>query len=114
MSDLEQIEQEILTYLDIEKNLRKEDRLKYLMNIVKKHDDVNKMEHIADYYDVMNMISYAKGEFASARIPMKISKKEVQSQEAVYVLMLESFVCYLNKNKILRRLVRFDHDSQRR
>lgn len=114
MADLEQIEQELMNYLDLEKNISKSDRLKLLTAIFKKHEGISNMEHVVGYYDMQDMLSYAKTQFASIRIPMKISRKDVPSQEAVYVLMMESFVAYLNKNKILRRLVRFDHDSQRR
>lgn len=113
MADPAQIEQELLEYLEKEPNLRRSDRIKYLMSIINKHFEQDKVDHSVNHYDFQLMLSNAKHEFTQIALPMEISRKEVHSQEAVYVLMMEAFVGYLNRNKLLKRLVRFDHTRRK-
>lgn len=109
MANPEQIEQELKEYLQIEENLRGADKLSYLMAIVNKHFAIDKIDHTIDYHDLQNSINNAKGNYARATMPMYISRREVHQQEVNYVLVLEAFIGYLNKNKLLKRLVKFDY-----
>lgn len=109
MADPAQIEQELREYLEKEPNIRRGDRIVYLMAIINKHYGIDQVEHLVSHYDFDQMLSYAKTNFATTKMPMTISKKEVNQQETVYVLMMEAFSAYLNKHKLLKRLVKFDH-----
>lgn len=110
MANPEEIEREIRDYLEKEGNMRHSDKLPYLMLIVNKHFGLDKFDHVVDYHDLdIGIISAAKAVYAQTSMPMKITKKELGPQETNYVLVLEAFVAYLNKNKLLKRLVRFDH-----
>jgi hypothetical protein len=109
MANPEQVEQELREYLNLEKNLRAEDRLQYLLAIMNKHFAIDKIEHLVHYNDLNDIIGFAKSHWAQTTMPMEISKKEIGSQEANYVLVMEALIGYLNKNKLLKRLVKFDH-----
>lgn len=109
MSDPAQIEQELRAFLDIEDNIRKSDRLPYLMAIVNKHFGTDKIDHIITHHEFGGMMSAAKTVFATTKMPLIISNKEVRDMEVNYILMMEALVGYLNRNKLLKRLVKFDH-----
>lgn len=109
MSDPAQIEQELREFLEIEDNIRKGERLTYLMAIINKHFAMDKVEHMIIDYDLTDIISGAKSAYPKATMPMYISKREFGNVEFNYVLVLESFIGYLNKNKLLKRLVKFDY-----
>lgn len=109
MSDPAQIEQELRAFLEMEDNVRKSDRIVYLMAIVNKHFGTDKLDHVVTHHNFSEMISNAKSVYATTKMPIVISRKEVKDIEANYILMLEAFIGYLNRNKLLKRLVKFDH-----
>ena len=109
MADAKQIEQELRDFLEREDNMRKSDRLAGLMAIVNKHFELDKIDHMVNKYDLDSIISYAKSSYAKTTMPMHVSHKEVHSTEMNYVLIMEAFIGYLNRNKLLKRLVKFDY-----
>ncbi len=109
MADPAQIEQELRYFLDIEDNIRKDDRIKYLMAIVKKHYELDKIDHTVNAQDFENMLRNAKSEYVGTSLPVSISGKELTNTETNYVLMIEAFISYLNSNKLLKRLVKFEY-----
>lgn len=109
MADPKQIEQEIREFLDKADNIRRADHIKYLMAIVNKHFELDKIEHIVTHYDFELMLSNSKSAWVQTAMPMEISTKKVEGIEANYILMMEAFVGYLNRMGLLKRLVKFDH-----
>lgn len=103
------IEQELRQYLEDAQNLSRQDRFTHLMAIFKKHFDMEKTEHILTMGDFQGIMSYAKTQFINTVLPMRITKREVYPSEVPNVLMIEAVVSYLNKSKILRRLVKIDY-----
>lgn len=112
MADPAEIERELRDYLEKEGNMRHADKLPYLMLIINKHFGLDKIDHIMDYYDLDRVIGGAKSVYAQTSMPMKISKRELTPQETNYVLVLESFVGYLNNKKLLKRLIKLDHKEK--
>src|ERR1035437_836754 len=104
---IEIIEQELRQYVGIEPTLRREERLQYLMVIFNKHFELEKLEHSINYQDFASVVSLAVAAYPKSVQPFRISGKEVHQSESNHVLIMEAFVSYLNKNKLLRRLVRF-------
>jgi hypothetical protein len=109
MADPKQIEQELREYVAKEENLRRDDRLPYLMAIMHKHFGIDEISHSINYRDLMDIISSAKSAFAETNMAMDISHKRVDGRDFPQVLMIESVIGYLNKNKLLKRLVKFDY-----
>jgi CMP-N-acetylneuraminic acid synthetase len=109
MADPQQIEQELRDFLSMEDNIRKSDRLAALMAIINKHFELDKIDHIVIHYDLEQIISHAKSSFATMTLPVVISRKQVHETEVRFILLMESFAGYLNKNKLLKRLVKFDY-----
>ena len=109
MADPKQIELEFREFLEKDENMRKSDRLTGLMAIVNKHFEIDKIEHMINGRDLYTVINGAKGSYATATMPMYVSKKELHSTEVNYVLVLENFISYLNRNSLLKRLVKFDY-----
>jgi hypothetical protein len=109
MADPKEIERELLEYLKKEPNIRSGDRIQYLMAIINKHFELDKMEHVMTHYDFDQLISVAKTSFAQKTMPVFISCKEVHSSEIPHILMIEALIGYLNRHKLLKRLIQFDY-----
>lgn len=112
MANPEQIEQELRDFLANEDTIRKSDRIHALMAIFNKHFGLDKIDHIASRYDLEQCIDNAKTAWPKATMPMYISKREITGQDVNYLLILEAFIGYLNKNKLLKKLVKFDHTGR--
>jgi hypothetical protein len=108
MNYLEDIEQEFKTYLNEEKNLNKQDRLKMLMAIANKYHGLEKSEFILQKSDLDEIASYAKHEFPKMSCPVYISGREIYPDEIKLILIVESVVSFLNKHKLLKRLAKFN------
>jgi len=112
MGDPEQIERDIREYLEKEPNLRREDRIKYLKALFNKHLEIDKLEHVINYGDLFEIISHAKNVQTNARLPMKITRKPIDSSEVPNISLFESFISYLNKMHLLKKLVKFDYTER--
>lgn len=111
MAKPEDIEMELRAYLEDEIHLKKSDKLEHLMSIFNKHFALDKMEYILNDRDLEGIVSHAKATYPGITLPMKISRKEVYSAYVNYVLVIEAFVLFLNGNKLLKRLVKFDYSK---
>jgi hypothetical protein len=108
MSNPDQLDRELRDYLEKEPNLARNERLLFLRGIFSKHLDFNKLEHVITSNDFTNLINDSKVEYTKLTLPMRISKRQVDSSDTPHVAMVNSILSYLNKNSLLRRLVRFD------
>lgn len=113
MADPAEIERELKDYLDKEDNMRFSDKLPYLMIIINKHFAIDKIDHLVDYHDLDSIICEAKGTYAQTRMPMHVSGRELTPPETNYVLVLQAFVSYLNRNKLLKKLTKIDHRGKK-
>jgi hypothetical protein len=113
MADPAEIERELREYLEKEPHMWQSDKLPYLMLIINKHFGLDKMDHIIDYHDLDMIISDAKGVYSQTVMPMSISKKELTPSQTNYALVLEAFVGYLNKHKLIKRLIKFNHTEKK-
>jgi len=109
MSNIQQLDTELKEYLEKEPNLRREDRLSYLRAIMGKHLEMSKLEHVVNNYDLFSIISGAKTAYSRLNLPIKITKKQVDSSDVPSVAMVESVISYMNKNNLLKKLVKFDY-----
>lgn len=109
MSDPQQLDQELREYLKKEPNLRGEDKLNYLRTIFNKHLEFNKLEHVVNSGDLFEIMSAAKNDFSNRRVPVRVSKKQVDSGDVTQISVMEAFIGYLNKMHLLKKKVRFDY-----
>lgn len=109
MSDPQQLDRELREYLEKEPNLRREDRLIFLRTIINKHLEFNKLEHLVNSGDLHDILSGAKSNYTNKRLPVRITRKQLDSSEATHISVLESFISYLNKMNLLKKLVKFDY-----
>lgn len=109
MSELQEIERELREYLQKEPNLKREDRLEYLMSIVSKRIKINKLDHLINNSDYFKILSNAKSNYINMKLPVRISSKELEANDAIHVAVVESMLAYLNKNNLLKKFVRFDY-----
>ena len=110
MANMEQIERELIQYIDDSPNLSREDRLLHLKAIFSKHFDMEEAEHQLTINDFHEIIGFAKNHYLQTVLPMKISRREIYPSEVPQVMMIEAIIMYLNKFKLLRRLVRIDYN----
>jgi hypothetical protein len=109
MSDPQQLDRELREYLEKEPNLRREDRLVYLKSIFNKHFEFNNLEHRVNSHDLHEIMSCAKNDFANRRVPVRVSRKQLDSGDITNVSVIESFVGYLNRMHLLKKLVKIDY-----
>lgn len=108
MSNPEQLDRELREYLEKEPNLRRDERIVFLRAIVNKHLEFNKLEHVVNSVDFSNIVSNSKVEYVKLRLPMKISRRQVDNSDLPHVAMIESVISYLNQNHLLKKLVKFE------
>jgi hypothetical protein len=108
MADPNQVENEFRMYLEIEPNLNREDRLVYLKSIANRHFGLDNLDHVITYGNFADLIGEAKKEYPKTSFPVTISRKEISSTEINYMLVLEAFASYLNRMKLLKKLVKFE------
>lgn len=109
MSELQEIERELREYLEKEPNLRRDDRLTYLMSIVNKRTKISKLDHLINNADYFKILSQAKNNYISMKLPVRISYKELEANDALHIATVESVLMYLNKNNLLKKFVKFDY-----
>lgn len=109
MSDLQQLERELQEYLNKEPNLRRGDRLEYLRTIFSKHLEINKLEHVINSADLYNIISGAKSSYNKAKLPMRITNRQVDTSELPHVALIESFIGYLTNMHLVKKFIKFDY-----
>lgn len=109
MSELQEIERELREYLEKEPNLKRDDRLTYLMSIVNKRTKINKLDHLINNADYFKILSQAKSNYISMKLPVRISYKELEANDALHIATVESVLMYLNKNNLLKKFVKFDY-----
>ncbi len=109
MSDPQQLDRELIEYLEKEPNLRREDRIAFLRAIVNKHLEFNKLEHLINSRDMHDIISTSKNNYTHFHLPLHITKKQVEGTDLPHVAVIESLLSYLNKMNLLKKLVKFDY-----
>lgn len=109
MSDPQQIEKDLREYLDKEPNLSRQDRIAYLQTIFHKHLEINKLEHLITQGDTFLIMADARQQYIKLKTPVKIGRKVLDPEEAVHIAVIEAFLLYLGRTKLLRKLVRFDY-----
>lgn len=109
MSDPQQIEKDLREYLDKEPNLSRTDRLSYLQTIFHKHLEIDKLDHIVTSQDLFIIFSDATKNYIKTKLPLVVGKKTLEPSQSVHMAVMESFIMYLNRMKLLRKLVRFDY-----
>lgn len=108
MSNPDQLDRELREYLEKEPNLRRDERILMLRGIVNKHLEFNKLEHLINGSDLFNIVGNSKVEYSKFRLPMRISKLQVDNSDLPHVAMIESVLSYLNKNHLLKKLVKLE------
>jgi len=109
MSELEEIDRALREYLEKEPNLRRDDRLAYLKAIFHKQLEIKKLNHVINYKDYLNVAGQAKSIYTTMKLPIRISRKDLEPNQVVHMATLESFILYLNRNDLLKKLVKFDY-----
>jgi hypothetical protein len=109
MSDPQQLDRELKEYLEKEPNLKREDRLNYLRALMNKHLEFNKLEHVVTSQDFYEIVSGAKNNYSNARLPVKITKRQMDGNELTHIAMIESFIGYLNRMHLTKKTVKFDY-----
>jgi len=109
MSDPQQIEKDIREYLEKEPNLSRADRFSYLQTIFHKHLEINKLDHVITQGDVFLILADARQQYIKLKTPVKIGRKVLDSDQAIHIAVIEAFLLYLGRTKLLRKLVKFDY-----
>lgn len=111
MADPQEIERDLKEYLEKEPNIRRGDRITYLMGIVNKHFGRDKIDHMLTKDDLNYLVSVAKSNFVQQSGSLNISSKAVEKGELPSLAMIEAVISYLNKNALLKKLVKVDYTN---
>jgi hypothetical protein len=109
MSDTEHIKKDLVEYLDKEPNLRRDDRLSYLQTIFHKHLEIKKLEHLVTHKDLFIIFSEAKKQYIKLKTPLQVSAKELEPSEVIHMAVIEAFLLYLGRFKLLNKFIRIDY-----
>lgn len=109
MSDPQQIEKDLREYLEKEPNLSRQDRLSYLQTIFHKHLEITKLDHLITKADLFLIFSDARKHMVEMKTPVYVSKVALDQKEAVHMAIMEAFLLYLGRTKLLKKLVKFDY-----
>ena len=109
MSDAEQLDKDLREYLVKEPNMRRADRLVYLQILMRKHLEFSKLEHVVNSGDLFEILSVAKNNYTRMPNPVMITTKQAAPGELIHISVIESFISYLNKMNLLKKLVKFDY-----
>lgn len=66
-------------------------------------------EHLILKQELFFIISDAKRNMANLRSPMEISGKELDPGDLPTIAIIEAFISYLNRNKLLVNLTKLDY-----
>lgn len=112
MANMEMIETELKQYLQDAEHLDRKDRYVHLKAIFDKHFAMENTDHLLTMGDFHEILGYAKSQYSDATLPMRISRREIYPSEVTHVLMIESILTYLNKFKLLKKLVKIDYTGR--
>ncbi len=112
MANFETIEAELKQYVEDAQNLSRQDRYTHLRAIFDKHFAMEKTEHVLTMSDFNGIVSYAKTHYNEISLPATISNRDVYPSDVGQLCTIEALVSYLNKFKILKRLVRIDYTTK--
>lgn len=108
MSELDKIEQEMRNYLEVSKNLSSEERKKRLGELFDRNFIMDNNEHKIKAKDLHDIISMAKMLWTQTALPMRVTGYQLEPYEVNHAVLIEALVGYLNRNRLLRHLVKFD------
>lgn len=109
MSNKETVDRDIGEYLANADNLRNEDKRNHLRALFDKHFTFRKIPHTINRFDLVNIVSQAKGNLSVQRIRPHISGKQVDQGDTVSLAVVEAFISYLNRYSLLNKEVGFDY-----
>lgn len=109
MSDSEILDRELREYLEKEPNLSRADRISYLKAIFDKQLGITKLDHMVNASDLFYIISDAKTQYTKQNSGLSVTKKRLDNSELVNVAIMESFISYLNRMGLTKKLVKFDY-----
>lgn len=66
-------------------------------------------EHLIKFKDLEEILNYAKYLFPITKLPINVSNKTLDASEVNRVLLLEAILVHLNKNDLLKKIVKIDY-----
>ena len=72
--------------------------------------NMEKLNFLIDYKDIDVIISNAKTSYIRTNLPMFISGKKIPQDEVGNILLMESFLSFLNSKGLLSSEVKFNKD----
>ena len=109
MSQMNEIENDVLEFLSKSEGLRYSDKKELLMLFFKKHLVMNQGDLLLSYDDMQQVISNAKSMYSSIAFPVRLQDsrnvtKELTPGEIGNYCVAESMISLLNRNEALKRL----------
>jgi len=114
MSNKEEVEREILEYLEKADNLHYNDRLRYLKALFDKHFLFTKLDHVMTYHNFHDIVSDAKSRYVNLITPMQISGRNIAGSDLAHVALIEAVIMSLNGAGLLKKLVILDYTRDRK
>jgi hypothetical protein len=109
MADPKIFEQDLNEYLTKEDNLRREDKIRYLMTVFNKHFGQDALQHVISPNDLHRIISQAGANAAHSTVKTFISGQEAMGHSPTHIGMIEAVLSYLNSHSLLRRQTGFEY-----
>lgn len=111
----EQLNSDIIRFLENIKNQTKNDQIKTLKQMFDKHIHLNNSDYLMDSYDLNRIIGSAKSKFANDNLKIYLGERKVKVPpgDVANLLVIEATIGYLNKIGCLKKLPKFDKREDR-
>ena len=106
----EQLNSDIIRFLENIKNQTKNDQIKTLKQMFDKHIHLNNSDYLMDSYDLNRIIGSAKTKFVNDNLKIYLGERKVKVPpgDVANLLVIEATIGHLNKIGCLKKLPKFD------
>jgi hypothetical protein len=110
----EQLEVDIQRFFENIDKQSDNDKVETLRNLMDKYIHLSKSDFLMNHFDLMAILSSAKGKFANETFPVILGskKQKVLDIELPNLCVIEATIEFLNKNDCLKKMPKFDKQRE--
>ena len=106
---MKEFEKDINEYFAKEQDKNERYKVELLKEIFEKHIEAYKVVHTVTVDDFLVVLTEARKHYIKATFPVRMGNKELETQDGIYLSVLEAFTYYLGRNKLVRKIIKFDY-----
>lgn len=110
----EQLEVDIQRFMENINKQSDNDKVETLRHLMNKYIHLSKADFLMNHFDLMAILSTAKGKFANEPFPIYLGskKQKVLDTDLPNLCVIEATIEFLNKNDCLKKMPKFDKQKE--